>query len=306
MNAFRLIRESLFHYRWINLSVLAGVALTSAILSGALVVGDSVKESLRQNAEARLSKIGPVFVGGERYVSNSLADRVSRSLGASVAPILQIEGTASNRNGGKRVNKVQILGVDDRFWELSIAGKAPDEFADDRWIAINEPFARRIEADAGDSLIVRVELPGALSKDAPLSGESEQTTPFTVKVSEVINEEDFGLYSLRAEQVPPSTLFVKLSRLQEILETPKKVNLLAARNDVDAKAFAKAVGDTWSFDDLQIEVKELGESGISQVASSRVFFDAAIVEAFGKIASEESPILTYLATDIKANGNATP
>ena len=59
-----------------------------------------------------------------------------------------------------------------------------------------------------------------------------------------------------------------------------------------AKAFAKAVGDTWSFDDLQIEVKELGESGISQVASSRVFFDAAIVEAFGKIASEESPIHT--------------
>ncbi|MCG8598886.1 MAG: FtsX-like permease family protein [Verrucomicrobiales bacterium] len=308
MTTFRLISQSLFHYRWINLSVLAGVALTSAILSGALVVGDSVKESLRQNAEARLSNMGPVFVGGERYVTNRLADRVGKALGGetAVAPVLQIEGTASNRAGGKRVNKVQILGVDDRFWNLSIAGRAPEKFSDDRWIAINEPFARRIEAGVGDSLIMRVEIPGALSKDAPLSGESEQTTPFTVKVSEVIGDEFFGLYSLRAEQVPPSTLFVKLSRLQEILETPKQVNLLATGKDVDARAFATAVGNEWSLDDLQIEVEQVGGNDLLQVVSSRVFFDEAIVFAFGKIASIESPILTYLATEIRANGKVTP
>ena len=48
MTSFKLILESLFHYRNLNLAVLTGVALTSAILSGALVVGDSVKESLRK------------------------------------------------------------------------------------------------------------------------------------------------------------------------------------------------------------------------------------------------------------------
>jgi ABC-type antimicrobial peptide transport system permease subunit len=308
MTSFRLILESLFHYRWINLSVLAGVALTSAILSGALVVGDSVKESLRQNAEARLSGIGPVFVGGERYVTRELADRIQKKLGdgAVVAPVLQIEGTASSRAGGKRVNQVQILGVEDRFWDLSLNGNAPEGFADDRWIAINEPFANRIEAGAGDTLIVRVELPGALSKDAPLSGESEQTTPFTVKVTEVLGSRDFGLYSLRAEQVPPSTLFVKLSRLQELLETPDKINLIAASDQTDAATFSEAVSSEWSLDDLQLTVAPVGDGSTEQVVSSRVFFDAAIVEAINKVTTEHSPVLTYLATDIAANGNHTP
>ncbi|MEM1443449.1 MAG: hypothetical protein AAGF67_13970, partial [Verrucomicrobiota bacterium] len=213
MNGFRLILKSLRHYRWINLSVLAGVALTSAILSGALVVGDSVKESLRQNAAARLSETGPVVVGGERFVTADLADRMGKMMKeGAVAPVLLIEGTASNRSGGKRVNQVQVMGIDDRFWQMSIGGKAPEGFEDDRWIGINEPLAQRIAAGEGDTLIVRVELPGALSKDAPLSGESEQTTPFTAKVSSVVTSDEFGLFSLRAEQVPPSTLFIKQSR----------------------------------------------------------------------------------------------
>lgn len=303
----RLILESLLHYRWINLSVLAGVALTSAILSGALVVGDSVKESLRRNAEARLSGIGPAFVGGERYVTTAWADRIAEGIGgdAVVAPILQIEGTASNRSGGKRVNEVQILGIDDRFWELSLAGEAPGGFSDDRWIAINRPFADRIEAAPGDSLVVRVEMPGALSRDAPLSGESEQTTPFTVEVSEILGDEHFGLYSLRAEQVPPSTLFVKLSRLEEILEQPGRVNVIAASGEVSAGTFTGAARASWDLDDLQLSVSEIG-NGVSQLVSSRVFFDAAIVDALGAVAEETSPVLTYLTTDMRSGGRATP
>ena len=308
MSVGRLILQSLFHYRWVNLSVLAGVALTSAILSGALVVGDSVKESLQQNADARLSRIGPALIGGERYVTGALADRIQEKLGgeAVVAPILQVEGTASNRAGGKRVNQVQILGIDDRFWELSLGGKAPEGFEDDRWIGINESFARRIDASAGDSLIVRVELPGALSKDAPLSGESEQTTPFTVEVSSIVDAETFGLYSLRSEQVPPSTLFVKQSRMQELLEQPHLVNVIAAGENVTAEAFSEAVAASWDLDDIQLSVVPVGESGERQVVSSRVFFDAAIVSALQEVAKEDSPVLTYLTTDMIKGDRLTP
>lgn len=307
MTFLRLVLRSLLHYRWINLSVLAGVALTSAILSGALVVGDSVKESLRQNAAARISGIGPVFLGGERHFTAALADRVSSSLdGATVAPVLQIVGTASNRSGGTRVNQVQILGVDDRFWEMSVAGEAPEGFDDERWVAANETLARRIEAGEGDSLILRVELPGALSKDAPLSGESEQTTPFTVELSAVLGPEDFGLYSLRAEQVPPATLYLRLSRLQTILEQPGMANLLVSPAAVDATAFSTAVEGSWSLDDLQLRSDEVAGESFRQLVSARVFLDEAVVEAVRAISSEFEPVLTYLANDIRANGKATP
>jgi len=307
MSSLRLVLSSLFHYRWIKLSVLLGVALTSAILSGALVVGDSVKESLRRNADARISGIGPVLVAGERHVTAALADRVAGALGGEpvVAPILQAEGTASSRQGGRRVNRVQLIGVDDRFWELSFAGEAPEGFGDDRWIAVNEPLADRIGAGAGDTIIVRTELPGALSKDAPLSGESEQTTPFTAEISTVVGVDHFGLFSLRAEQVPPATMFVKLSRLQQVLEQPGLVNLLAAEKSVDAERFAAAVEASWKLEDLQLEVSEL-DGGVSQLISSRVFLDGAIVDAVSAVSATSAPVLTYLAKDIRSGDRATP
>lgn len=305
MTGLRLVLRSLFHYRWINLMVLAGVALTSAILSGALVVGDSVKESLRRNADARLSQVGPVLLGGERFFTATLADRLVETLkfDATIAPILQITGTASNQVGGRRVNQVQILGVDDRFWALSLRGTSPAGFADDSWVGMNEALAARIGAGLDDTLIVRVEIPGALSKDAPLSGESEQTTPFTAVVTQILGPEDCGLYSLRAEQVPPATLFLKRSRLETLLKQPGRANVILADRSVAATDLASAAEDSWSLEDLQLSVSPVGETGVSQMVSSRVFFDATILEAVEAISSESAPVLTYLATDItKAPG----
>tara|TARA_R110002096_G_scaffold22070_15_gene71269 strand:+ start:1203 stop:4511 length:3309 start_codon:yes stop_codon:yes gene_type:complete len=308
MSGFRLVLNSLFHYRWINLSVLAGVALTSAILSGALVVGDSVKESLARNAEARLSGLGPVLTGGERFVSEALADRISATLDwdVPVAPMLQVEGTASTREGGRRVNRVQILGVDDRFWDLSLSGEVPEGFQGDSWFGINEPFARRIGAKKGDTLVMRIELPGALSRDAPLSGESEQTTPFTAKVATVLGNENFGLYSLRAEQVPPSTLFMRLSQLQGILKQAGRANILATPKGTDGAHFAATTQASWNLDDLQLTVEPVGDDGTQQLSTSRVFFDQVIVDAMGRISASATPALTYLATDIRSGDRATP
>ena len=300
MTSLRLILSSLIHYRWVNLSVLAGVALTSAILSGALVVGDSVKESLRRNAEARLSGIGPVFLGGERFFTASLADRVAAKLGddAIVAPILQIEATAASREGGRRVNRIQIVGVDERFWKLSLDGTAPEGFDNDRFIAVNRPLADRIGAKVGDTLIVRLEVPGSLSKDAPLSGESEQTTPFTAEVTTILDNDQFGGYSLKSEQIPPATLFVRRDRLEAVIEQSNRANLLLGGRSLEAGAFSEAVESSWQLEDLQLSVAPAGEGGVQQMISSRVFFDGVLVKALETISTASAPVLTYLATDI--------
>ena len=54
MNARLLALRSLRHYRRTNLAVIAGVACAVAVLAGALLVGDSVRGSLRAIAGARL------------------------------------------------------------------------------------------------------------------------------------------------------------------------------------------------------------------------------------------------------------
>ncbi|HUY36586.1 MAG TPA: hypothetical protein VMV69_27875 [Pirellulales bacterium] len=47
MSAFRLILVSLLHHRRMNFAVAFGVVAGTAVLTGALLVGDSVRGSLR-------------------------------------------------------------------------------------------------------------------------------------------------------------------------------------------------------------------------------------------------------------------
>ena len=69
MNVRRLVAQSIRHYWRTHLGVILGSALAALVLTGALMVGDSVKATLRAQAEARVGKIGEALLCGERFVS---------------------------------------------------------------------------------------------------------------------------------------------------------------------------------------------------------------------------------------------
>ena len=62
MTSPRFILASLRHYRRIHLAVALGVAVATAVLTGALLVGDSVRGSLRDLTLQRLGRIDAVLV----------------------------------------------------------------------------------------------------------------------------------------------------------------------------------------------------------------------------------------------------
>ena len=57
MSTLRLILRYLFYFRAASLAVAVGMAVATAVLAGALMVGDSVRGSLRELA---LQRLGPV------------------------------------------------------------------------------------------------------------------------------------------------------------------------------------------------------------------------------------------------------
>lgn len=316
MTSIRLILSSLFHYRAVNLAVLIGVALTSGILSGALVVGDSVKESLRQNAASRISKAGPALVGGERFFTESLASRVAAHSevpeSATIAPLLQLEGTLTVQGKGMRLNRVQILGVTEAFWNLGDSGGPPEAISEEmdsgNWFALNEAAASRLGIGEGDRVIVRLEKPGALSRDAPLSGESEQTVPLSGKIDAVIDSRHFGRYSLKTEQIPPATVFVPLSKLQLTVDRPGQINVLLAGQDVSLDALFTSVDSAWNLADAELHLAPVGpEDSLWQLSTARVFLDDAIVDAATSVAGDPlDPVLTYLVNAIRQGDAMTP
>ena len=112
MTSWTLARRSLGFYLRSHLGTIAGAAIATAVLTGALVVGDSVRESLRQMALARLGKLDHALVSGDRLFRSSLAGEIEQKLpGSVVVAALQLPGSAVNPNTSVRANQVQLTGV---------------------------------------------------------------------------------------------------------------------------------------------------------------------------------------------------
>src|SRR6267378_474302 len=96
-----MIKRSLFYYWRTNLAVIAGVAIAVAVLAGALVVGDSVRASLRDLVLQRLGRTDDV-VFSTGFFRESLADelRAHRAFSDSFDegyPMIVLEGVASEQ-----------------------------------------------------------------------------------------------------------------------------------------------------------------------------------------------------------------
>src|SRR5829696_3606710 len=70
-----VIAKSLVHHRRIHAAVALGVAAATAVLTGALIIGDSVRGSLRHLVLDRLGQIDQVLVL-DRFVAHDLATRL--------------------------------------------------------------------------------------------------------------------------------------------------------------------------------------------------------------------------------------
>src|SRR5688572_20527418 len=90
----RLIRDSLRHHRRIHAAVALGVAVTTAVLVGALVVGDSVRGSLKDTALDRLGDVEEVLLT-DKFFSPELAKQAADPT-RQAEPAIVVQGSVSS------------------------------------------------------------------------------------------------------------------------------------------------------------------------------------------------------------------
>lgn len=295
MTLSRFVLSSARHYWRGHLGLLLGAFLASAILSGSLLVGDSVRASLRRVAGLRLGKVQSGMLGGDRWFTADLAKK------AGSEPLIIAVGSTANANGKVRVNGTQILGVDAGFWKLSTSG-TPRAFGRGE-VLVNEPLARKLGIKAGDTVIVRLERPSAISRDAPLSGSTNQYVSLRRQVAGIVSAEDFGAFQLIASQITPDTVFVGLEDLQVQIEMDGKVN--AALN-VTAGMTNVEWEKSKTLDDLGLKLTRVaGSQKEWEVSTSRVFMDHSLAS---KLLRREGSygVLTYLVNGLKSAKGGTP
>src|SRR5271154_7190128 len=116
MRTRTLVGRSLRYYWRTNLAVILGVATAIAVLSGALLVGDSVRASLRDLVLQRLGKTEGVVTSAQ-FFREALANDVAGS-----APLIALQGVVTHEKDGRRASNVAVYGVDDRFWKFHVVG----------------------------------------------------------------------------------------------------------------------------------------------------------------------------------------
>src|SRR5262245_17195902 len=103
--------HSLRFYWRINLAVMLAGSVGVAVLTGSLLVGDSLRDSLRDLAESCLGWVEQSLTS-ETFFREQLAHAVPDSVGA-----IALQGAVTHTSNGSRAARVQIWGVDNLFWQ---------------------------------------------------------------------------------------------------------------------------------------------------------------------------------------------
>jgi putative ABC transport system permease protein len=279
-----LVRRSLVYYWRTNLAVILGVATAVAVLSGALLVGDSVRASLRDLALSRLGKTEAVVTSAQ-FFREQLASEV-----AGAAPLIVMQGVVTNEKNGHRASKVAVYGVDDRFFQFNGYSQSSPSGNDAR---LTPELARELGAQSGDAILLLLEKPSAIPRES-LQGRKEDSGR-TLRLSAT---SDAPVFALQPSQSDVSAVYVSLRRLQRDLAQQSRVNTLL----LPSAQFPK---DKVTLDDLGIKVRAL-PSMLSIETASAVMSDALVATVQQAAAGNTQAIFSYIADRIQTSYHEVP
>ncbi len=280
-----LVARNLGYYWRTNLAVILGVATAVAVLSGALVVGDSVRASLRDLVLARLGKTEAVVTSAQFF-----REQLSREVAGS-APIIALQGMVTHERDRRRAANVAVYGVDERFWRFH--GVAAQDGA-----SLSAALAKEIGAQPGDAVLVRVEKPSAIPLESLHGRKDDPGRTVRFNIGSVLDSKQLGEFALRPTQGDVYAIFVPLRRLQRDLQQPNKVNTLLL-------ASARFPKDKVTLDDLGIRVRALADRNALSIESDSAMISDALLEKI-KPLGDAHPIFTYLANSIRIGDREVP
>ncbi|MDR2117523.1 MAG: FtsX-like permease family protein, partial [Planctomycetaceae bacterium] len=309
---YSFIFRSLWYDRWINAAVLLGVFCATAVLTGALLVGDSMRGSLKALTLNRLGKIdtvllAPSFVTPQDFIPNDFW--------IESVPVIYIPAVAEF-NG--KIGGIRILGVkyfnnnnnnifnnnifDDNFY-------ADNSYADnisDNDIIANRTLAELLGISSGSSISLRLNPPQQIPPESSL-GRRDQLIRTKLTVNIVAPNHGLSRFSLKADQRPEPLLIVPLFWLQQKLDVGEKINavfFLTQNSETVSTEEQRKLLETLfkpSLDDLGIATEIKNER--YYIKSTRMLFTKPQSDAIQKVLPDAKPGLLYLATSIRATKN---
>lgn len=307
MSVIKFILKSLWYFRKQNLALLAGTIISTAVMTGALIIGDSVKFSLEKLVEKRLGNAKFVLQTGDRFVSKGLANSIAKSLNIGTTSLLSLESIVINPEENTRINSVIVNGIDNSFWDLSEID-FPDLNENEAIISLN--IAHKLNIDIGDEFLIRVENANIIPLNAPFVAEDNLSVAFRLKLIAFADENNMGRFSLKSNQAEPYNVFINHEFLSKELELPGLVNIVMASDnnsqDLNTESLNKCMAEVWEMTDVGIKLHKPKHLNKYELLSERIFIDIPISSAVINLDRSKESILTYFVNSVSTDNNSTP
>ena len=269
MNTTLITPSRRYYSRFYRLVVLA-VIVMMAVLTGSLLLGDSVKGTLTDRVYERLGNTETIIASGTGFLNEEImqADLLAQAQG-----YLLMQGYVSD---DQRLIPVYVWGSDQDSIDYGGA-------------IINQPLADRLH---GIQDIV-LHLPSHnLVPSNSLFVTKSYATQLRLHIDGIKSVEQGGNLLLKNEQTLPLNIFVNREELGEIMELEGRINLILSEKMIDEEQFAQI----WTPSHSGIHVHE------GAVTSDRIFLPDNLVRQY----QPQSIYFSYLVNDITNDTDSVP
>ena len=114
----KIVSKSVRFYKRPVLYQILIIALLSAVITGSLLTGWSVRASLAKTAAEHLGNTGILISSGTRFFDPSVAGRLRNSEGINCTGLLEISGFCQNLSNQKEITNTHIYAVSENFFRF--------------------------------------------------------------------------------------------------------------------------------------------------------------------------------------------
>ncbi len=279
MNKGELIQKNIRYFSRYYKLIAVAVSIGVAVITGSLLIGDSVRHTLVKRVNERLGSTETVIFSLNSFMQEEI---LQDPLLQDARGVLLTRGFISH--SGKML-PVMVWGTDE--YPLS-PGKA----------RINEALARELKT-ADSDLVLRLPATGLVPSGSLFVTEN-YTTSLWLACEGVVKAEEGGNISLKNEQTIPLNLFVNRRELAQTLETEGRINLILSGREITREQF-EAV---WNYPVSGLQVQS-GES-FTEITSDRVFIQNEVIRLLCRNNRETNRLFSYLVNSIEKEEATIP
>ena len=338
VNRWQIALRSLFFYWRTNLSVACGVAAATAVLTGALIVGDSMRSSLRQLTIERLGQIDELLVS-DGFFSAQLSEQIAQTAAfkthyTSAQPAILFPGGTVEANfesaGIRRANRVTVLGITEEFWSFGDPTIKPARELSGMTAMVNQALADELQITAPQiaagnaKLTVRIPKQNQLPGDSAMSKQDDLIESLVeLEILEIIPNSSLGRFDLHPTQADPLNVYLPIALLQDSLSRtvlkhktdPAQANIVLLSGQRDSiptpdasEELSRQIRPT--LEDYGLSLKRVTRT-FSAKDSEKLVFDYWSLSADRMVLTDPAadriqsafptakPVFTYLANDIR-------